>query len=50
VTLYWGQRETKTTTFIYGSQAVPARPSESSKNKNLGQWFEYGLLFFLFIV
>jgi len=43
VTLYWGEWDTKTTISFYGSQAVPARPSESNKNKNLGRWFEYGL-------
>jgi hypothetical protein len=29
VTLYWGERDTKTITCLYGSQTVPARSSES---------------------
>ena len=33
ITLYWRERDTKTITSLYRSQAVPARPSESSRVK-----------------
>jgi len=33
VTLYWGELDTKIITSLYGSQAVPARPSDSSRVK-----------------
>jgi hypothetical protein len=33
VTLYWGERDTKTITSLYGSHVVPARPSDSSRDK-----------------
>lgn len=33
MTLYWGKQDTKTITSLYGSQAVPVLPSESSRVK-----------------